>query len=115
VVVTWIRAHRVAVVTVLAAAAFIWSTRSVVRECSAYGCVLVNRWTGSVVFREAARQRVAKVSSAQGLVPAKIPSTGYVPERQVAGVDDSAIVSSYLERYRNTKEVQELLRRRDPK
>lgn len=54
-VAAWAEAHRVALVLALAVGLILWGTRLVVRECSAYGCVLVNRWTGSVTFQRASR------------------------------------------------------------
>lgn len=37
-------------------AGFLWSTRIIVRDCAPDGCVLVNRWTGSVTYQRAARE-----------------------------------------------------------
>lgn len=56
--VPWLRTHRLATVAALAALAlglFIWATRNVVRDCTPVGCVLVNRWTGRVVWQQAER------------------------------------------------------------
>ena len=40
---------------VIALLAGLWGTRLIVRECTVRGCVLVNRWTGSVTYQRAIR------------------------------------------------------------
>lgn len=53
----WLRSNRrwVLLVAGIVLAGCLWATRYQVRGCAPDGCVLVNRWTGSVTYQRAAR------------------------------------------------------------